>query len=276
MALSARALARRVLAEPLTHFLIVGLIVFAGASAVKAAKRPALHIDRAEIAQLSAYWEAQMQRPPSKAELDGLVAERVDEEILAAEALRLGMDKGDLIIRRRLAQKMAFASEDVADAKPPSEAELRAFYTAHAQEYRVPGKVALRQVFFSGDRGPAAQGEASKALARLAMGEDPGGDPSVLPLTYAEVSIDDLARDYGPTFAKLAASAPEGAWQGPVQSGFGWHLVKIEGRQAPATEPYEAVRAEVLDAVTAERRQAANTGEMEKLRKRYRVEVARP
>lgn len=265
--------ARRVLAEPLVHFAVIGALIFAGASAVKAAQRPTLHIDRAEIAQLAEYWEAQMQRPPSKAELDGLVQERIDEEILAAEAQRLGLDKGDMIIRRRLAQKMAFAAEDVGGAREPDEKTLRAWYQAHQADYRTPTHLALRQVFFSDDRGPGALTAARNALTELQEGRSSAGDPSVLPLVYADVSQDDLARDYGGAFVQAAAGAPVGQWVGPVHSGFGWHLIRVETRRPAATEAFDQVRSDVRDAVLADQRKVASADEMARLRKRYRVEA---
>jgi peptidyl-prolyl cis-trans isomerase C len=271
---SVPAWARRLLAEPLLHFLIVGALIFVAASAVRANARPTLRISRQEIAQLSAYWQAQMQREPTKAELDGLVRERIDEEILAAEAKRLGMDQDDMIIRRRLAQKMAFATEDVSDAKEPTEDELVAWHRAHPDDYRTPAQVALRQVFFSGDRGDNAKTDAQTALAALNRGKPISGDPSVLPLTYADVSLDGLAKDFGDAFARAAATAPLGAWSGPVQSGFGWHLIRVERRAGAVTAPLAQVRGEVRDAVLAQHREEANAAYLAKLRKRYRVEVA--
>ncbi|MDB5454234.1 MAG: hypothetical protein JWO33_2812 [Caulobacteraceae bacterium] len=265
---------RRVLAEPLLHFAILGALIFIGATTVKAHARPTLHIGRQEIAQLAAYWEAQMQRPPTKAELDGLVRERIDEEILAAEARRLGMDRDDLIIRRRLAQKMAFAADDVSDAREPAEADLKAWYAAHPADYRSPARAGLRQVFFSDDRGPGAKAAAQSALAALRAGEPAAGDPSVLPLAYADVSLDELAKDYGPDFARTAATSPVGVWQGPVHSGFGWHLVRIERRTGALVAPFAEVRDEVRDAELAQGREQANAAYHATLRRRYRVEVA--
>jgi parvulin-like peptidyl-prolyl isomerase len=274
MALSVPAWLRRLAAEPLLHFAIIGVLIFAGAMAVKAGARPTVHIGRQEIAQLAGYWEAQMHRAPTKAELDALVKERIDEEILAAEARRLGLDRDDMIIRRRLAQKMAFATEDVADAREPTEKELQDWYVAHPADYRTPAQVALRQVFFSDDRGASAKAAADAALTQLAAGKTPAGDPSVLPLTYADVSLDELTKDYGEGYAKLAANGPIGAWQGPVHSGFGWHLIRVESRAAALTAPFADVRAEVRDAVLARHRETANAAYLDKLRRRYRVEVA--
>jgi parvulin-like peptidyl-prolyl isomerase len=274
MASKGPAWLRRLFAEPLVHFMIVGLLIFVAATTVRASARPTLHISRQEIQQLAAYWQAQMQRAPTKAELDGLVRERIDEEILAAEARRLGLDQDDLIIRRRLAQKMAFASEDVSDAKEPREDELLAWYRAHPGDYQTPSQAALRQVFFSDDRGARAQGDATAALAVLQKGGQASGDPSVLPLTYPDVSLDGLARDFGDDFARLAATAPIGAWTGPVHSGFGWHLIKVESRKGAVAAPFAQVRSEIRDTVLAQHREAANAAYLEKLRRKYRIEVA--
>ncbi len=274
MAARVPAWLRRLLAEPLLHFAVIGAVIFVGATALKANSRPTVHIGRQEIAQLAAYWEAQMQRHPTKAELDALVRERIDEEILAAEARRLGLDKDDLIIRRRLAQKMAFATDDLSDAKEPTEKELADWYAAHPDAWRTPAQVALRQVFFSDDRGPSAGEAARAALTQLAAGQSPASDPSVLPLTYADVSLEDLAKDYGADFARLAATAPPGAWQGPVHSGFGWHLVRVEHRTGAVVAPFAQVRGEVRDEVLASHREAANAAWLARLRRKYKVEVA--
>ena len=267
-------LARRVVAEPLVHFLIVGLLIFVAATTLRANARPTLRINRQEIQQLAAYWQAQMQREPTKAELDGLIKERIDEEILSAEAKRLGLDQDDLIIRRRLAQKMAFATEDVSDAKEPKEDELLAWYRAHPGDYQTLSQAALRQLFFSDDRGARAEADARAALAALQKGGEAGSDPSVLPLSYADVSLDSLAKDFGDDFAKLAATAPIGAWSGPVHSGFGWHLIRVESRKGTVATPFAQVRSEVRDTVLAQHREVANAAYLDKLRKKYRVEVA--
>jgi parvulin-like peptidyl-prolyl isomerase len=96
----------------------------------------------------------------------------------------------------------------------------------------------------------------------------------VLPLTYADASLDGLARDFGDDFSRLAATAPIGTWAGPVHSGFGWHLVRVESRRGAVAAPFTQVRSEVRDAVLAQHREAANAAYLDKLRKKYRVEVA--
>ena len=266
----------RIAREPLTHFLAIGAVIFVSAVGLRTVQRPVVRIDADELNQLGAYWEQQMQRPPTREELRGLIGERVDEEILAQEARRQGLDKDDIIIRRRLAQKMAFASEDTAPIPEPDDATLRALYARTAGAYATPERLALRQVYFSDTRGAeAAKAAALAALLRIRNGApDAEGDPFVMPLTYADVTLNDLGRDYGDTYVRAAATAPTGSWVGPLRSAYGWHLIRVDSRIAGAQPDFAAVRAQLREAWFADRRQKANKAMMDRLRKRYRVEIA--
>jgi peptidyl-prolyl cis-trans isomerase C len=266
---------RRLAREPLLHFLVIGALLFAGISLARSLRRPTVRIEAPELEQLATYWEMQTQRPPTRAELSAIIHERVDEELLAREAVRLGLDKGDMIIRRRLAQKMAFASEDVAAIPEPDEATLKAYYDKTRDHYAAPARLALRHVFFSADRtGVSPQAAAAEALAALRAGKAAGGDPSLLPQAYADVAVADLVRDYGAPFAETARKAPVGVWAGPVPSPYGIHLIRVERRLAPEVPPLSAVRAEVRAAWMAERREANNRTFLDGLRRRYKVEIA--
>jgi peptidyl-prolyl cis-trans isomerase C len=268
-------LGRSIWREPLLHFVVIGAVLFAAIAGVRALERPTVRIDAQEIEQLAAYWELQSQRPPTRAELAAIIHERVDEELLAREALRLGLDKGDMIVRRRLAQKMAFASEDVAALPEPDPATLQAFYERTRDHYATPARLALRHVFFNADRtGVTPQAAAAQALAELKAGRSAAGDPALLPLSYADVAVNDLARDYGDAFTRAALTAPVGTWVGPVASPYGVHLIRVEKRLAPEAPPLAQVREEVRAAWLAERREANNRRYLDRLRRRYRVEIA--
>jgi peptidyl-prolyl cis-trans isomerase C len=275
-AAGARDFVRRIAREPLAHFLLIGAVLFAGLTLAKSLERPVVRLDAQDLNQLASYWEVQMQRAPNKAELQGIIRDRIDEELLAREALRLGLDKGDMIIRRRLAQKMSFATDDVAQTSEPGDAALRAYYARTAQDYAAPTRVAFQQVFFSGDRPHGgAERAAAQALQRAEEDKrDPEGDPFLFPLAYEDVSLQDLLRDYGTAFVKALETAPIGTWQGPVLSPYGWHIVKVTARRQPAATAFESVRAQVRDAFLADRRAEANAAFLRDLRKRYRVVVA--
>lgn len=266
---------RRFLREPLFHFMAIGVVLYAAIAGFSSLQKPTVRIDAQELEQLAAYWEMQTQRPPTRDELASIIQERVDEELLAREAIRLGLDKDDMIIRRRLAQKMSFASEDVAAIPEPDDKTLQAYYDKNRDRYATPARLALRHVYFSQDRiGVSPEVAANEALAKLKAGQPTGGDPALLPLVYADISVADIARDYGSAFTKAALEAPVQTWVGPVASPYGVHLVRIEARRAPETPPLALIRDDVRTAWMAERRQANNRAFRDDLRKAYEVEIA--
>lgn len=262
---------RGVLREPLTQFLLIGLVLFGVVSLARDLQRPVVRIDEGELHQIVTYWEAQAQRPPTPEELRAMLRERIDEELLAREAVRLGLDRDDLIIRRRLAQKMAFASEDLEPVPEPKEADLRAWYAAHPNDYATPATASFRHVFFSADaQGAEARARAAVRLPRPAE----TGQPFVLPLSYVGVQVRDIERDYGPAFSRQVETAPVGQWIGPVKSAYGWHILRVERRTPAAAAAFGSVRSEIAEAWKADRRNQANQAFIRKLRARYRVEVA--
>ena len=263
--------------EPLLHFVLIGAVLFAvTALHEQKSESSEIRISAGEVAQLAAFWETQAQRKPSAEELRGLIEERIDEEVLAREAVRLGLDRDDVIVRRRLAQKMAFVSDDLAVVSKPAEAELRTYFDAHRETYTAPDLYALRHVYFNPDRhGMELDADANRALQRLARGAnaDDVGDPFMLPREFADVSRDDIARDFGSIFADAVTGSRPGTWTGPVRSPFGVHLVKLESHTPPSAARFEDVRDLVREAYVAQRQREANIAMRTKLRQQYRIVV---
>jgi peptidyl-prolyl cis-trans isomerase C len=263
--------------EPLAHFALIGVLIFAATAVADEMNRPAVRLSESDVAQLAAFWETQSGRQPTREELRGIVAERVDEEIMAQEALRLGLDRDDVIIRRRLAQKYAFVREDLGVVAEPDDARLRAYYSDHRDLFATPAVMSLRQIYFSAERGAGARAAADAAFRTLQRSPEAAvdGDVFILPLAYASISKSDLERDYGASFAAALARAPEGGWTGPLQSPFGWHVVRVEKRHAQQAQDFEAVREAVrlrwIEDAQAKKRDA----ERKALRARYRVETPR-
>jgi len=262
--------------EPLLHFVLIGALLFAvTALRQKQAEHAEIRITAGEVAQLSAFWETQAQRKPTAAELRGLIEERIDEEVLAREAVRLGLDRDDVIVRRRLAQKMAFVSDDLAAIAEPSEDELRAYFNAHRETYTTPDLYALRHVYFNPDRHATLDADAQRALQRLTRGAnaDEVGDPFMLPRELADVSREDIVRDFGSSFADAVTGSAPGSWSGPVRSPFGVHLVKLESHTPSSAARFEDVRDQVRDAYVAQKQREANAALRTKLRQQYKIVV---
>jgi peptidyl-prolyl cis-trans isomerase C len=228
---------------------------------------------------LAVQWIAQGRPPPNPDEMRALVQEKVSEEILSREAVALGLDKDDEIIKRRLAQKMNFLAEDIAALQNPGDAELRAWFAQNSSRFAEPPRASFHHLYFSSDRGPVAHDAAAAALTRIAgkPADTPAAaaaaDPFMFQDYYAERTPEQIAKEFGPYFAKAVFGLKPWAWQGPVQSGYGWHLVfvdAIEPSRAPAFEEVEPdVKAAWLDQKQAEMKRTAFAA----MRERYTVVV---
>ena len=274
---------RRAFAEPLLHFVVLGAILFMLASGSEEMPAPdRIVIGEGQIRNLAAVFERTWRRPPTEAELDGLIRDRIDEEVLAREARDLGLDQDDTVIRRRLRQKMEFVAQDLAPPEPASEDALQAYLAAHPERFTRPGRLTFTQVFLNPERrGPTLAQHAAGLLRELDAAPpefDPGevGDPSLLDPHYADVSTDEVARLLGPDFAARLEDLPVGRWAGPVASPYGAHLVRIAARSAPSLPPLAEVRDEVALEVEAERVVQAREAFVAALRQRYEVVVERP
>jgi peptidyl-prolyl cis-trans isomerase C len=231
----------RWLREPLLLFLVAGLLLFVGYRWLNPGSAESDPADRIELtaddlAQIRFAWLAQGREPLSPEQLRSLVDARLREEILYREALALGLDKDDTIIRRRLAQKMEFLFEDVAALRDPTRDELRAYFETHAERFTLPARATFRHLYFSPDRrGESARDDAARALAQLAG--EPGDAPAAAALAdrfmfqdyYGDRSFDEVARTFGPGFALALFELAPGTWAGPIGSGYGWHLVWVHG-----------------------------------------------
>jgi len=269
----------RWLRDPLVVFVLLGIGVFAldGWLAGGETARPVIEITPDEVERLRARWIAQWGREPTGDELQTLIDEAVDEEILYREAQRLGLDRDDAIVRRRLAQKLTFILEDAGATGPPSQAEVEEYYAQHAERYRRRGRTTFDHVFLSGDSRTDPASDAAALLGELRGVDDDGwrrlGDPFMLARSYANRSDQELAGLFGRVFTETVAGLPVGGWNGPVESTYGAHLVRVNGR-TPSRAP---ALAEVRDRVTADlredRRRDRSLAAYQELRDAYEVRL---
>jgi peptidyl-prolyl cis-trans isomerase C len=272
------------LREPLLHFLLIGLVLFVVYSALNPNSGQGDRLSRIELTaddlrQLEVAWAATWQRPPGPEELRTLVDARVREEILYREGLALGLDKGDTIVKRRLAQKVEFLSEDVSTIRDPDGKELRAWFEQNASRFALPSRLTFRHLYFSCDRrGERTRGDADRALAQLAG--RPADWPAAVHLAdtfmyqgyYADRTPEYVANVFGTRFAQaLAQLQPAASWQGPLASGFGWHLVWVESLTPGRLPGFEEVEQEVKNEWVAEQRAAARRKAFETMKTRYEV-----
>jgi hypothetical protein len=273
----------RWLREPLLQFLLAGFALFVVYDVRNGDTGPRERSDRVELTpddlrQIAFAWVAQGRPAPSSEELRILADARVREEILYREALALGLDVDDTIVRRRLAQKMEFLFEDVARLREPTTEELKAWFEGNAERFAVPGRVTFRHLYFSPDRrGNRAREDAERARGRI--GNEGIDAPAAIALGdrfmfqdyFPDRAQDDVAKTFGAGFARTVFQTPTGRWAGPVQSGYGWHLVWVDSVTPARVPGFEEIEADVRAAWTEEQRAVIRARAFEAMRGRYQV-----
>jgi len=230
----------KVLREPLFQFAILGVVFFVvysvAADRLASRESATIRITASEIELLSATFQRQWQRPPIENELENLVEARIREEVLYREALAVGLDTNDMVVRRRMVQKMEMLSQDLALLADPTDAELQAFFDDNKEDYRISPRVSFSHVYFNADRrGATVEEDALRALAEIRAQSPPPqsapdrGDRFMLGYDFSDASTEEVAREFGQQFAGTLVELDPG-WQGPVLSGYGLHLVFLEKR----------------------------------------------
>lgn len=277
---------KTLLREPLLYFLLLGGTFFllyqqfSDSGSGSAASTQEIRISEGRIQALGASFEKTWQRPPSAQELDGLVNEFVREEIYYREALALGLDRDDPLLRRRLRQKLEFMLEDVVTPAEADDAELQAYLDANAETYRQAPVFSFQQVYLDpGRHGENLETDAMallEALRNAATDADSAGDSIMLPQRFDDEAGYNVERSFGGQFLQQLVELPVGSWQGPIVSGFGLHLVHVSARVDGRLAPLEQVRERVLRDWTSQQRQQTNEAIYQNLRKRYEVTIEAP
>ncbi len=275
----------RLLREPLLHFFALGAGIFLLFGLIGDSdedQRYEVIVKAGQIDRLVEGWKKTRMRAPTVFELEGLIAEHIREEIYYREALAMGLESNDMIIRRRLRQKMEFLSQDLTVQADPTEAELQTYLLENASAFRIEPRITFRHIYLSVDkRGDDTHGDALRLLAELRGGDgaiDTAtlGDPLPLARDYESLPGSDLKSLFGRDFAARLLTLERGAWQGPVRSGYGLHLVFVRER----TEARMPELAQVRDAVERDWREVRRRATIEalyrRIREHYTVVVERP
>ncbi len=272
---------RKVLREPLVHFLALGLLIFAVYGVVNRSdvqKPDQIVVSQAKIEQIAGLFARTWQRPPTLPELKGLIDDYVKEEVYNREALALGLDKDDTVIRRRLRQKFEFLGDAEIEALNPTDAELEQYLQANAAKFAIDPAIAFRQIYLNPERrGEKTADDAAAILESLRSNPslDPVslGDATLLPTGLSSASKASISQTFGPEFAEAIAKATPGTWSGPIKSGFGLHIVRVSEMNPGRTPTLAEVRDAVAREWTNDKRKALADARFAKLLKRYEVTI---
>jgi len=271
----------RFLKEPLLHFLVLGALVFAiyswvGDPQLRVTASPQIQVTVPVIEVLKSDWQRQWVRSPSLSELQTLIDQYIRDEVFYREALALGLDQNDVIVRRRLIQKVEFLAEDVSALQEPSDEMLQAYLEQHRDRYFVPGRVSFDQIYFSRElRGDRADADARKTLAELQENLDQpvAGDRSMLPTHFKLASAQAIAGVFDEGLANQLMQFVETGWQGPLQSAYGTHLINVTEIEPGHAARLEEVRGDVRLDWLREQRQQQDERFYQELRDRYTIKL---
>jgi len=271
----------RWLKEPLVHFMAGGGLLFAAyawLNPVLPDVRPAarqVRVGAGEVRWLTETWVRRWQREPTVDELRVLVTNLLKEELLSREARELGLDEGDTIVRRRLAQKLEFLVQDTARLTEPTEEELRRFYDAAPELYRTEPRISFIQVYFSRERrrDPAQDARHALATLRRAPTADTGdlGDRLLVEGELRDADRQTVASAFGPDFASAVFELQPGAWRGPIESGYGLHLVRVSSMNPGRPRPLTEMRAQVVERWREQKQREAEAMLFTRLMDKYEV-----
>jgi len=282
-------LVKKLIREPLVHFLLIGAGLFllfglrgnptslpGGQSGPQSTK---IVVTQGDIDQMIAVFSKTWVRPPTEAEVKSLVENFIRDEIYYREALAIGLDRDDANIRRRMRQKMEFIFEDLTAQAEPKDEDLLAYMKKHPEAYLVDPKIAFRQVYINTDkRGTKAETEARQILADLIGGADPAqvGDSFLLEPEIRLSPLWDIRKQFGEEFSRSLLELKEGKWQGPVRSGYGLHLVFVKERVGGRMPDLNEVREMVTRDWLSDRQKELKDAAYAKIRERYTVEIEKP
>jgi hypothetical protein len=271
--------------EPLLHFLVLGGLIFAAyawKNGFQADDPDDVLVSLRQQENLARTFARTWQRPPTQSELNGLIVDFIRQEIAYRESQKMQLDRDDIVIRRRLRQKLEMLAEDVATLTPPTEEDLQQYLNENSEKFRVPVVTSIQQVYFSVEEGVGTADRLARQLLATLQDDpssvdlDAAGDQSLLPGYLQSVRATELDSLFGTGFAERVDAIEPGAWGGPVQSGYGLHLVRVDER----IDGYLPDLDEVHDAVQREwltvRRSEAIDGLYERLAENYSITIEAP
>lgn len=228
-------------------------------------------VTRDQIAKMVTTWQQNWGTTPDNKEISALIQSYVEEEIYYREALALGLDQDDFVVRRRLRQKMEFLTENYPNAVDPTVDEVAAYYNQNIGKYSTGPRYDFEQVYFV----EKDDLRIANAFASLVSGESGEnlGDPSSLARHMTNVDEHDISRTFGSKFSDSLQALPNGSWSGPIPSGFGQHLVRVDKVQDKQPRDFSSVRELVEADWRTDHRKIAVAESFEKMRQNYTIEI---
>jgi len=272
------ALRHKFFRDPLFHFLLIaaGLFTLNAYTGREASESRLIEIDQARLDWLKNISRKEQGREPSAQELDFLIERYIREEVFFREALAMGMERDDVIVRRRLIEKLRFLMEDVAVSSSPDDERLQQFFELEKAHFSEPETYSFSHYYFSSESRADAREDSGEALAQLIQEGAPSnrlGDPFMMSYHYANKSAKKISDSFGEGFSDSLVSLTPGQWAGPVASEYGWHLVKVSHRSSAYIPVFDDVKPQVLLLWQKLQQEKFNEQTYMRLRQNYRINI---
>jgi hypothetical protein len=264
--------------EPLVHFLLIGAVlflIFAIRQDESSTTPNSIRVEAGQVEQFIARFKRTWLRPPTDSELAGLIEGYIRDEVYYREALAMGLDRNDAVVRQRMRMKLEFMLEDLAAEQTASDESLNAYMQRHPDKFRQETHLSFNHVYLNPDNHQELAGDLQDVLARLQNGAPPEteGDRLLVSPAYEAVSQSEIERIFGKSFAQQLVELEPGGWSGPFYSGYGAHLVKVSSKQDGRFLTLEEIRAEVEREYLVERRQELKDATYQRLREGYEIVI---
>ena len=268
---------RRLFKEPFVQFIILGALLFAAHSlwAGKKSEANTIRVSADTVERLKTIYAGEQRRIPNDDDMKALVSAYVEEEALSREAEKLGLGEDDTIIRRRLAQKMRFMTENVGKPVTPKGAVLEVWYQDNLDRFKQASRISFQHIYLSPENNNDIEGRAAKLREQAISGTEwkSLGDPFIMSRSLSRVTQKDLERAYGSAFAKAIIALPANEWSTPIESAFGLHIVKISERENGRQPSFEDVRTDVEKDWLDETQRTENAQKINDIVAKYNIEI---
>ena len=254
-------------------FLVIGILILGlDLTFSKFKDEKIIYVTEEEIYSLMNSWALQVGRNPNPEEAKAVIDNLIEEEILYREALRLGLDANDQIIKRRLAQKLMFLKQESKGTKL-TDLEISEFYENNPDKYLIPEQYDFTHIYFSKEDEGLTR--AQNAKAHLDKSQEIKGDVFFLGKNFTNKSPKELRKDFGINFSSELENLKLNEWSKPIESTYGSHLIKLVGFQAARIPELEEIKPRVMVDLELERKDSTLSNYLNELKEDYEVIISR-
>ena len=271
----------KILKDPFSHFIIIGILLFVSYQIITPEEQQLdnqITISENEVGNIIVNWKKRWNSAPTTAQLNNLIEQQVREEIFYREALMLNLQQGDTVIRRRLADKMAFIVNDIVVPTQATDKQLQDFMQKYPDKFLIAERISFKHYYFNSDLHSDKEMQAALLIGKqqLINGLPLKSDDFAGKSEFNLLPEHQIARLFGRDFPQKLASLSVDEWSEPIQSGYGQHLVKISQRSEGIIAELDDIRDYVLQEWRAQQQITANIEVYQSLRSNYDIDIVMP